>query len=120
MDVSDAGFRHVGVCENLENLWCMYCPETGDRATEHIANLPRLKTYYAGQTKITDRSLKILGQMASLERVEFWQCRGVTNAGIADLAGLPHLREIVLSGLPNVTRDAVALFPAKVRTNYSG
>jgi hypothetical protein len=79
-----------------------------------------LKTYYAGKTGITDRSLKILGQIDSLERLEFWQCAGVTDAGVTDLARLPRLREIVLSGLPNVTRDAAALFPASVRVNYSG
>jgi hypothetical protein len=98
----------------------MYCQETGDVATEYLANLPRLKTYYAGKTKITDRSLKILGQMTSLERLEFWQCAGITDAGVADLASLARLREIVLSGLPNVTRDSAALFPARVRVNYSG
>ena len=29
MDVSVAGFRHVGRCRNLEKLWCMYCRHTG-------------------------------------------------------------------------------------------
>jgi hypothetical protein len=119
MDVSDAGFRHVGACESLESLWCMYCQETGDAATGHIANLAKLKSYYAGKTKITDRSLKILGRLTSLERLEFWQCAEITNAGVAHLANLPHLREVVMSGLANVTRDAVALFPAPVRVNYS-
>jgi len=119
MGVTDVGFRHVGACENLESLWCMYCQETGDAATEHLANLARLKSYYAGKTRISDRSLKILGGIGSLERLEFRQCAGVTNAGLADLVGLPHLREIVLSGLPNVSRDAVALFPASVRVHYS-
>jgi len=82
--------------------------------------LARLKTYYAGKTRITDRSLEILGRMASLERLEFWQCAELTDAGVAHLAGLPRLREIILDGLPNVTREAVALFPAHVRVNYSG
>jgi hypothetical protein len=120
MDVPDAGFRHVGRCEYLEGLWCMYCQDTGDAATEHIAGLSRLKTYYAGKTRITDRSLEILGRMATLERLEFWQCAGLTDAGVAHLAALPQLREIGLDGLPNVTREAVALFPAHVRVNYSG
>jgi hypothetical protein len=119
MDFSDAGFRHVGACHNLESLWCMYCQETGDAATEHIGSLAKLQRYYAGKTKITDHSLKILGRMTSLERLEFWQCAGITNAGMADLANLPHLREVVLSGLPNVTRHAAKLFPAQVRVNYS-
>ena len=120
MDVPDEGFRHVGRCENLEGLWCMYCRETGDKATEHIVGLSCLKTYYAGMTRITDRSLEILGRMASLERLEFRQCAGLTNAGVAQLAALPRLREISLDGLPGVTREAVGLFPAHVRVNYSG
>jgi hypothetical protein len=37
MDVTDNGFRHVGGCERLEDLWCMYCRDTGDAATGHIA-----------------------------------------------------------------------------------
>lgn len=120
MDVPDAGFRHVGRCEYLGGLWCMYCRDTGDAATEHIAGLSRLQTYYAGKTRITDGSLEILGRMASLEHLEFWQCAGLTNAGAAHLAGLPRLREISFDGLPNVTREAVALFPAHVRVTYSG
>jgi hypothetical protein len=118
MDVPDEGFRHVGRCPNLEALWCMYCQETGDAATEHIAGLSRLKTYYAGKTRITDRSLEILGKMPSLERLEFWQCAGITDDGIAHLAALPHLREISLHG-SGITRAAPSLFPAHVRVNYS-
>src|SRR5947209_4871453 len=66
MDVPDEGFRHVGRCAQLEKLTCMYCRDTGDVATGHIAGLSRLKHYYAGQTQITDRSLEILGRITSL------------------------------------------------------
>jgi hypothetical protein len=118
MDVSDDGFRHVGRCEQLEDLWCMYCRDTGDAATEQIAGLSRLKTYYAGATRITDRSLDILGRMQSLESIEFYECPGITNAGIALLAGLPRLREISISGSPSVTREGMAVFPATIRVNY--
>jgi hypothetical protein len=119
MDVDDAGFRHVGRCKQLKALWCMYCRDTGDAATEHIAGLTALKTYYAGRTQITDRSLEILGQLPSLERIELWQCARVTDAGVAHLAALPCLREITLGGLPGVTRDALSLFPPHVRVVYS-
>lgn len=118
VDVHDDGFRHLGRCEHLEALWCMYCRDTGDMATSHIAGLP-LKTYYAGKTHITDRSLEILGRMASLEHIEFRQCAGLTDAGMLHLAGLPYLRELSLAGLPNVTRQAVEGFPAYVRVQYS-
>ena len=119
MDVSDDGFLHVGKCEQLEALWCMYCRETTDAATEHIAGLTRLKTYYAGRTKITDGSLEILGRMTSIEKLEFWQCLGITNAGVAHLAALPKLKEVTVGGSPGVTRGAAELFSAGVRVKYS-
>lgn len=119
MDLLDGGFRHIGKCAGLEALWCMYCRETGDAATAHIAGLTALKSYYAGKTQITDRSLEILAGMPSLERLEFWQCAGVTNLGVARLASLPGLRELSLQGMPGITREAMASFPAGVRVNYS-
>jgi len=119
MDVTDAGFRHVGACEKLEGLWCMYCRDTTDAATEHIAGLTKLKSYYAGLTQITDRSLEILGQISSLERMELYECKNITNAGLAFLAHLPRLREVDLHGLPNVTWEGTKVFPAPVRVKYS-
>ena len=43
---------------SLERLTCMYCRDSGDEATAHIANL-QIRYYYAGLTQITDRSLGI-------------------------------------------------------------
>lgn len=113
MDVPDAGFRHVGRCENLEALWCMYCRETSDSATEHIEQLSRLKTYYAGMTQITNRSLEILSRMSSLEHLEFWGCQRITDVGLLQLLALPRLREITVSGSPGVTPDVLAAFPRR-------
>jgi hypothetical protein len=118
IDVVDAGFAHVGRCAQLERLTCMYCRTTTDAATEHIARLP-LRYYYAGLTKITDRSLEILGRMASLEQVEFYECQGVTNAGLLRLADLPRLREMHVAGSPHVTLDGTQVFPPHVRVKYS-
>jgi hypothetical protein len=118
MDVSDDGFRHVGKCEALEELWCMYCRDTGDAATEHVAGL-KLKIYYAGYTRITDRSLEILSRMSSLERIELHGCHGITNPGARRLAALPHLRQISMEGCRNLTRAAAAGFDPRVRVSYS-
>jgi len=90
--MKDDGFRHVGRCRRLERLTCMYCRDTTDFATEHVAGLG-LKYYYAGLTQITDRSLAILGNMSSLEQVDLYECKGITDAGLVFLAGLPRLRE---------------------------
>lgn len=118
MDVSDDGFRHVGACAGLEKLWCMYCRDTGDVATGHLGGLSRLRIYYAGKTRITDRSLELLGRMTSLEELEFWEVAGITAAGLAALAGLPRLRRLEVGGSPNVTREGFAPFPATVRVDY--
>jgi hypothetical protein len=118
MDVGDEGFRHVGGCERLEELWCMYCRETGDQATGHVAGL-RLKTYYAGSTKVTDRTFEILSRMPTLERVLFDHCHGITDAGVNAIAALPRLRELSLDGCRNVTRGGIAAVPSRVRVTYS-
>jgi hypothetical protein len=116
--VRDPGFRHVGRCGRLERLTCMYCRETTDEATAHIAGL-KIRYYYAGLTLITDRSLQILGGMPSLEQVEFYECNGITDAGLPFLASLPKLREVALEGSPGVTFAGTKVFPAGVRVRYS-
>ena len=118
IDVRDDGFRHVGRCARLERLSCMYCRDTTDVATEHIAGL-EIKSYYAGLTQITDRSLEILGRMHSLESVELYETKNVTDAGLVFLAALPRLQEVHLSGLPNVTFAATGVFPPHVRVDYN-
>jgi hypothetical protein len=117
IDVKDEGFRHVGRCARLERLLCMYCRDTTDIATEHIAGL-QLKSYYAGLTKITDRSLEILSRMLSLESVEFYETKAITDVGLAQLARLPNLRELRLSGLPGITFAAAKAFPKHVRLEF--
>ncbi|HEX2843606.1 MAG TPA: hypothetical protein VHP64_00015 [Candidatus Limnocylindria bacterium] len=114
----DAGFRHIGGCGRLERLTCMYCRQTTDAATAHVSGL-RLKYYYAGLTLITDRSLEILGRMATLEQVELYECNGITDAGLPFLAALPNLRRVALDGLPGVTLEGTRVFPARVRVRYS-
>jgi hypothetical protein len=118
VDVTDSGLRHVGRCVDLERVWFMYCRDTTDVATQHIAGLSKLKTYYAGQTQITDRSLEILGELTTLERLEFSAIAGITDAGVVALAALPRLRELVIEGSPRVTPEVIGRFPASVRVKY--
>jgi hypothetical protein len=118
IDVQDEGFRHIGRCERLERLTCMYCRDTTDAATERITSLP-LKYYYAGLTQITDRSLELLGRISSLEQVEFYECQKVTDAGLPFLARLPKLREVALDSLPGVTLEGTKVFAPHVRVRYS-
>ncbi len=113
MDIPDEGYRHIGRCSSLESLVLMYCRDTGDRATEHIASLPRLAKYFNSYTHITDHSLGILSTMDSLEEVTIYGCPGITDAGVAALARLPRLRKIDING-QNVTPAIAAAFPPSV------
>ena len=119
MDVDDAGFRHVGKCEQLESLVMMYCRNTTDLATEHLKALTRLRKYYAGSTKITDRTLEILGGMESLEQLSFDNCAGITDNGLIFLATLPRLKEISIDGSPQVTRSGLSVFGPNVKVKYA-
>lgn len=117
MDVPDEGYRHIGQCTELDSLVLMYCRETGDRATEHIAPLPKLRKYFASYTRITDRTPEILSGIASLEEVEIVGCPGVTDAGVARLARLPRLREVGVSG-QQISSSVVEAFPPGVRVRW--
>ena len=119
MDVRDNGYRHISRCERLESLVLMYCRDTTDAATEHIAALPRLKQYFASYTRITDRTPELLSKIDSLEDVTFDSCSRLSNAGIATLARLPRLRELRVGSMPKVTADVAAAFPSTVRVRYS-
>lgn len=119
MDVTDAGYRHVGRCEQLESLVLMYCRETTDAATEQIVGLTQLKKYFASYNRVTDRTPILLAGMSSLEEIVFDSCAGLTNAGIAALARLPRLRHLRVSSMPKVTRDVAAAFPARVTVSHS-
>ncbi|MEO5798992.1 MAG: hypothetical protein ABIZ70_14780 [Gemmatimonadales bacterium] len=98
IDLPDAGYRHIGRCSNLESLVLMYCRETGDEATGHIAGLARLRKYFASYTRATDRTPELLAGIESLESVTFDSVAALTDAGIAHLARLPRLRELSVSG----------------------
>ena len=98
MDIPDAGYRHIGRCDRLESLILMYCRDTTDAATEHIAHLRQLKEYFNSYTTITDRTPELLSMIDSLERVTFDACHGLTDTGVARLARLPRLRELRVSG----------------------
>jgi hypothetical protein len=113
MDVPDAGYRHIGRCEQLEALILMYCRDTTDAATEQITGLRHLSYYFNSYTAITDRTPDLLATMDSLERITLDTCHGVTNAGVARLARLPKLRELRVSG-GGVTREVCAAFPPHV------
>jgi hypothetical protein len=118
IDVPDAGYVHIGRCTALESLVLMYCRDTTDAATEHIAGLPGLRSYFNSYTTVTDRTPAILAGMDSLEAITFDTCHNLTDAGIARLARLPRLRELSVSGR-GITAAVASAFPPRVDVRRS-
>jgi len=119
MDVPDAGYRHIGRCNELESLVLMYCRNTTDAATEHITGLSNLEYYFNSYTTITDRTPQLLSVIESLERITFDSCHNLTNEGVAKLARLPKLRELRVSGR-QITDDVESSFPPSVSVHAGG
>jgi hypothetical protein len=113
MDVPDRGYRHVARTK-VESLVLMYCRDTTDAATEHIASMTTLRKYFVSYNLITDRTPELLSGIDTLEEVTFDSCAGLTNDGIRHLARLPRLRRLSVGGMPRVTRDVAAAFPPHV------
>jgi hypothetical protein len=57
--------------------------------------------------------------MSSLEQIDFYECRGITDAGLPFLAQLPRLREVALEGSPGITLTGTKVFPSQVRVRYT-
>ena len=118
MDIPDAGYRHIGQCTSLDSLVLMYCRDTTDVATDHLLGLSALTYYFASYTQITDRTPALLSQIPSLERVTLDSCARVTDDGVAQLAALPKLRELRVSGR-GITSAVRSAFPARVVVHYA-
>jgi hypothetical protein len=118
MDVPEAGYRHLGRCTELDSLVLMYCRDTTDAATEHLAGLPKLTKYFVSYNLSTDRTPEVLSQVASLEDVTFDMCPGITDAGIQHLRRLPRLRSLRTAG-PQITAAAGAGFGPEVKVSIN-
>lgn len=118
MDIPDASYKHIGRCVELDELLLMYCRDTTDAATEHIAGLTKLRRYFNSYTTITDRTPEILSGMDSLEKITFDACNNLTNAGVASLARLPNLRELRVAGNA-LTPEVKKSFGPRITVHYS-
>lgn len=118
MDVPDEGYRHIAKCKHIRKLTLMYCRDTTDLATEHVATMNKLTSYFASYTQITDRTPELLSRVSSLEQITFDGCAGLTNSGVATLARLPNLQKLSVSGR-GISASVRAAFPERVKVHYS-
>jgi hypothetical protein len=79
-----------------------------DEYVEQLSGCTKLEIIELVDTRITDRSLAILGQLKNLRQVILAFCPGVTDRGIMELGKLSELEAFVLTDAPNVTGTGLA------------
>ena len=91
-----------------------------DRRGNRTAGWPlALEVLTLAVTKISDRSLEILSRLTTLERLEFWEIAGITDAGLKVLATLPALRELTIGGSSQVSLRGLSHFWRQINVTQS-
>ena len=75
---------------------------TDDAVMPVLRDLPGLKTLLIHEGQATDQSMEVVRHLSSLENLYIPEGPGLTDAGLASLAGLRHLKDLSL-GQANVT-----------------
>lgn len=97
---TDRGLNVLAKLRNLEML-NLTATQAGDETLALVATLPALKFLTVDASRITDAGMKHIGKMSQLELLSFGtDSVKVTDAGLAELAGLPNLTWLMISQLP--------------------
>lgn len=84
----------------------VYAYDSGEReanatltnaAMPHLNAFPKLRQLCLKETQATDEDLRIIGTLKSLERLFFWDAKGITDEGVSHLSGLTRLGKVHLS-----------------------
>jgi hypothetical protein len=80
-------------------LWRFTCKGclAGDEGMAELANFPALQVLVLPSAEITDAGMKHLAELPELEVLDLSHNLAVTNAGVAHLAGLVHMRRLWLN-----------------------
>ncbi len=108
-----AGYSHIGKLTSLERL--TLSPTTDDAGLRHVAKLPNLKALYVKGTGITNAGLAQLAGLTSLEELELGGSQMKMNdQGLAHLKNLPNLKYLDLQS--NTFTDAGMVYLKDVRS----
>ncbi|PQO46272.1 leucine-rich repeat domain-containing protein [Blastopirellula marina] len=78
----------------------------GDKHLQQLVRFPFLKELYLENSPANDASLKPIGSLTQLESLGLLGCPNVTDEGISSLAGLTHLRSLVIDA-PQMTAESL-------------
>ena len=103
--VGNEGLEHIQGLTNLEdlNLWSCNIDDTG---LKYLKGMTKLKRLNLDKCNITDDGLKELEPLKNLEFLHIGSTQ-VTDDGLEHLTGLKKLTQLVVTYLPEVSRDGV-------------
>lgn len=96
-DVTDAGIARLAALQRLQRLYAC-CPLLTDEGATTIVGLPNLQDLRLTGAKITDLTVKALGERKELTRLGLIDCPGVTDDSVNALAGLVKLEKLSVRG----------------------
>jgi beta-lactamase regulating signal transducer with metallopeptidase domain/Leucine-rich repeat (LRR) protein len=95
--LSAAGFRHLAeMATGVESLHLR--GEVDDDSLVAIGQIRSLKELQLQQSKITDAGLAHLAGLDHLDKLLFFECRGIRGRGYVSLAPLKSLRQLMILG----------------------
>ena len=99
--ITDRGLEALLHLRELRRFTMAWAPLISDTGIANLAAGERLEH--------VDLMGTILSRLTMLERLEFSEIAGISDAGLKALVPLPRLRKISVSGSPKVTRAAMAI-----------
>ena len=131
--LTDAGLRHLEALTGLTKLDLSRCPlitregivhlrslinltyvdlasneAVGDAELATLCDLPRLSSLNLSRTRITDKGLSHVSDIASLIYLDVSRCDQITDVGLYELRRLTKLAYLTLSGCKRITPRGIA------------
>ncbi|QEL18598.1 protein kinase domain-containing protein [Limnoglobus roseus] len=94
--LKDADFAPLVRFQNLKSI-DITGKELSDAVLDHVAKLPRLEAVHLSKTGVTENGLRKLKDV-SLSAIYLNDCKGVTDAALAELTGHLNLRLVEVVG----------------------
>lgn len=114
----DSDIKYLARLEQLRQIdfssgWGTGEAAITDNGVLNLVNLDlkHLQTVSLGHNNnITDKSLKHISTMASVEELMLFDCKNITDAGLLNIKDMPNLRYIDVSGNNGITENGLRPF----------
>jgi hypothetical protein len=101
--LDDSELQGLGTLTRLQSLR-IENSSIGDDSLEEVGRLRKLKDLFISGSRVTDTGLAHLVHLEQLQRLTFFGCDLLTDAGLASIADIKTLESLSLNGYPITSR----------------